>query len=67
MMELYEIVHWEAFEYHGHICYTGRTQVITSTMDKEMAEKMLEIYRQNQSADEAYEIRTVRMPEVMQL
>lgn len=60
-MELYEIVHWETFEYHGHTCYTGRTSVVTATMDKDVAEKMLEIYRHNQSDNEAYEIRTVRI------
>ena len=66
-MELYEIVRWESFEYHGHTCYTGRTSVVTATMDKKMAEKMLEIYRYNQSDDETYEIRTVRISEPVKL
>lgn len=61
-MELYEIVRYEAFEYHGHLCYTARISVVTSTMDKDMAEKMLEIYKYNQSSNESYEIRTLRMP-----
>lgn len=61
-MELYEIVRYEVVEYHGHLCYTARTSVVTSTMDKDTAEKMLEIYKYNQSGNESYEIRTLRMP-----
>ena len=63
-MELYEIVHWKS--YLGRSDY-GQTSVITATMDKDMAEKMLEIYRYNQSTDESYEIRTVRMSDPMKL
>jgi hypothetical protein len=67
-MELYEIVRTEIFEYHGHRCYTARTMVITATMDKDMAEKMLEIYKHNQGMDESYEIRTLRISdEVVEL
>ena len=66
-MELYEIVRWEIFEYHSRTCYTGRTSVVTATMDKEMAEKMLEIYKYNQSDNEAYEIRTVRISKPVKL
>jgi hypothetical protein len=61
-MELYEIIRSEVLEYHGRLCYTARTSVVTSTMDKDMAEKMLEIYKYNQSDNESYDIRTLRMP-----
>lgn len=62
-MELYEIVRTETFEYHGYRCYTAKISVITATMDKDMAEKMLEIYKHNQSGDESYEIRTLKISE----
>lgn len=38
--------------------------VITSAMDKNFVYKMLDIYKANQDENEAYEIRTLRMPEV---
>jgi hypothetical protein len=60
-MELYEIVRTEIFEYHGNRCYTAKNSVITATMDKDMAEKMLEIYKHNQNGNESYEIRTLRI------
>ena len=67
-MELYEIVHWTTFNYHDHLCYTtAKPSVITATMDKDIAEKMLEVYKHNQSADEAYEIRTLRISEPVKL
>lgn len=64
-MEIYEIVRTEILERHGNGWYTGRPSVITATMDKYMAERMLDIYKQNQSENESYEIRTIsaREPE----
>ena len=61
-MELYEIVKTEQ-EWcpRGYGYYVQKTSVITTTMDKDMAEKMLEIYKHNQSMDESYEIRTLRI------
>ena len=62
-MELYEIVKID-IEQRGDNYYMGKTSVITSTTDKEMAECMLSIYKQNCNMDEAYNIRIVRAPEV---
>lgn len=63
-MALYEIMKTEFALVPGRPGhYVQKTSVITSTMDKDMAEKMLEIYRHNQSDDESYEIRTLRISE----
>lgn len=40
-------------------------EVITATMDKDLAEKMLTIYKSNQKMHESYQIRTVREPEIV--
>ena len=62
-MELYEIIHEQIFSrFDGE--YTSKSTIITATMDKNMAEKMLKIYRANCGVDEAYNIRTVREPEI---
>ena len=48
-MELYEIVYWKTFCYNDLICRTTADPlVITATMDRSVAEKMLEIYKYNQ-------------------
>ena len=57
-MELYEIIKTEIRERYPN-GYIGQPSVITATMDKTMAEQMLAIYKQNCSANEEYEIRTV--------
>lgn len=63
-MELYEIVKIEREWYsRGYGYYVPKTSVITATTDKDMAEKMLEIYKHNQSDDESYQIRTLRISE----
>lgn len=59
-MELYEIVKTEIVEWHNKNCYTGKSSVITATMDKVVAERMLSIYKQNCGDNESYDIRTVR-------
>lgn len=63
-MKLYEIIK-TTFTLYNEKIYTEKKTVITSSMDKEMIDNMLEIYRSNQSTNEAYEIRTVRIPEPM--
>ena len=63
-MELYEIVKTESVWIdRGYGYYNDKMSVITATMDKDMAEKMLEIYKHNQSDDESYQIRTLRISE----
>lgn len=62
-MEIYEIIRDEILERHGNGFYTCKPHVITATMDKYVAERMLEIYKQNQSQNEAYSIRTIRARE----
>lgn len=37
--------------------------VITSTMDKNLIYKMLDIYKANQNENESYQIRTMSLPE----
>lgn len=63
-MELYEIVKTEIREWYNENCYTSKPSIITATMDKDMAEQMLSIYRQNCGVNEAYDIRTVREPQI---
>ena len=58
-MELYEIVKQDIIERFPND-YTSKTSVITATMDKDMAEQMLSIYKQNCGINESYAIRTVR-------
>ena len=58
-MEIYEIIRTEIVERHGNGWYTGRPSVITATTDRYMAERMLEIYKQNQGENESYYIRTI--------
>lgn len=65
-MELYEIVKTEIIERHSGY-YDGKTSVITATMDKDLAEQMLSIYKSNQSSNESYSIRTLREPKVEHL
>lgn len=63
-MELYEIVKFTHKPIKGEEYF--EPEVITATMDKEIAEKMLLIYKGNQNMNEAYHIRTLREPEVAQ-
>ena len=62
-MELYEIVKFTLQKIYGDITATNHC-VITSTMDKNLVYNMLDTYKANQTENEAYQIRTVRMPEV---
>ena len=57
-MELYEIVKFTHKPIKGEEYF--EPEVITATMDKNAAEQMLEIYRQNANEDESYQIRTLR-------
>lgn len=61
-MELYEVIK-TTFTLYNERLYTENNTVITAVMDKDLAYKMLDIYKANQTENEAYEIRTVRMPE----
>ena len=63
-MELYEIVKFTHKPVKGEEYF--EPEVITATMDKELAENMLGIYRYNQNINEAYDIRTVRVSERME-
>ena len=64
-MKLYEVVKNELqWIDRGYGYYDGKISVITATMDKDVAEKMLEIYRHNQSDNESYHIRELKIPEV---
>ena len=64
-MRLYEIVKTESvYIDRGYGYYNDKTSVITATTDKDVAEKMLEIYRHNQSDNESYQIRELKIPEV---
>ena len=65
-MELYELIKVEFIRPRPHYL-TEKSTVITASMDKEMIERMLDIYRGNQDEDEAYEMRTVRMPRTIEL
>ena len=58
-MELYEIIKHDIIERFPN-GYASKPSVITATMDKDMAECMLSIYRQNCGQNEAYDIRIVR-------
>lgn len=62
-MEIYEIIHHQIQSRFdgGHI---SKSTVITATMDKDMAEKMFQIYRANCKMDEAYDMRIIREPEI---
>lgn len=62
-MELYEIVKFTRKPTKGEEYF--EPEVITATMDKELAENMLLIYKSNQKMHEAYHIRTLREPEVV--
>lgn len=62
-MELYEIIK-TTFEPGDRWTLKERPYVITAVMDKDLAYNILDIYKANQDENEAYEIRTVRMPEV---
>ena len=62
-MEIYEIIHHQIqSQFDGG--YISKSTVITSTMDKDMVEKMLQIYRANCKIDEAYDMRVIREPEI---
>ena len=65
-MELYELIKVEYIRLKPRYI-TEKSTIITASMDKEMIERMLDIYRENQGEDEAYEIRTVRMPKSVRL
>lgn len=62
-MELYEIRHEQILSRFDGM-YTSKSTIITATMDKDMAEKMLKIYRANCGIDEAYDMRVIREPEI---
>ena len=62
-MELYEIIKVTLTRVGGHMVQT-KPSVITAVMDKDLAYKMLDIYRANEDGGDTYQIRTVRMPEV---
>ena len=64
-MEIYEIVKYTHNPKFGTEYF--KTEIITATVDKELAEQMLTIYRSNQGMDEAYQIRTLREPKVASL
>ncbi len=67
-MKLYEIVKTELqWIDRGYGYYDGKTSVITSTMDKDVAEKMLEIYKHNQCDNESYKIRELKISEVHEM
>lgn len=59
-MELYEIVHkiYQAKSMYGW--FNPKCTVVTATMDKDMAEKMLQIYLSNCLEWETYKINTVK-------
>lgn len=58
-MELYEIVHEQILSrFDGG--YTSKSTIITATIDKDMAEKMLQIYLSNCLEWETYKINTVK-------
>ena len=61
-MELYEIVKFTRKPTKGEEYF--EPEVITATMDKNMAEQMLAIYKQHQKMHEAYHIRILREPKV---
>lgn len=61
-MELYEIVKYKEEEYTQRLG-VFKEQVLTVVTDRNLAERMLEIYQSNQQEDEAYKIITVRKPE----
>ena len=65
-MELYELIKVEYVRPRPHYL-TEQSTVITASMDKEMIEQMLDIYRENQDEDEAYYIRTVRISKPVKL
>lgn len=60
-MELYEIVKTDIIERFPN-GYSSRPSVITATMDKDMAEQMLSIYRHNCGDNESYDIRIIQAP-----
>ena len=59
-MELYEIVKTTINAIRIGNTFGTTTSVVTATMDKKIAEQMLEIYQQNANEDESYQIRTLR-------
>jgi hypothetical protein len=63
VMELYEIVKFTHKPTKGEDYF--EPEVITATMDKDLAEKMLTIYKSNQKMHESYQIRTVREPKTV--
>ena len=65
-MELYELIKVEYVRPRPHYL-TEQSAVITASMDKEMIEQMLDIYRENQDEDEVYYIRTVRISKPVKL
>ena len=58
-MEIYEIVKDEIFGSSEFGCFS-RSSVITATMDKDMAEQMLAIYKHNCGEYERYNIRIIQ-------
>ena len=64
-MELYEIVKFTRKPSRGEEYF--EPEVITATMDKDVAEKMLTIYKQYQKMHESYQIRTLKELEAVPL
>ena len=64
-MELYEIVKFTRKPIKGEEYF--EPEVITATMDKELAEKMLKIYKCHQEMYESYQIRTLKEPEAVSM
>ena len=61
-MELYEIVKYKEDKHTQHLG-VFKEQVLTVVTDRDLAERMLEIYQSTQKTDEAYKIITVRKSE----
>ena len=59
-MELYEIVRITKNPIITENVPSGIISVITATMNKDLAERMVTIYQQNANEDESYQIRTLR-------
>lgn len=60
-MELYEIVKFTHKPIKGEEYF--EPEVITATMDRDLAERMLAIYKSNQGGNESYRIRTLKESE----
>ena len=60
-MYLYEIIHTKIID--GNSSNPKfESSVVNSVFDEELAGLMLDTYREHQSEDESYQIRTIRIP-----